>query len=978
MSRFWGDSSSSESDTSSSESDFSSGDERQTPAAAGTAAPGAAQFRFSSDEDVEEKRVVLSHEEKELLATQASCKQLRVALKDLENWSAISEAHTSLTKQLAKFRKKSKDTNPHCYIRTLSMLDSAVEKLNPKQAKRDLLGKQFKAYNGLRMRLRKEVTAIRSLISAYRKNPDPDTEDDAEPEEQQEDSDSEKDDASDSDSDDEKPSTATSAASTAAPAAAPQARGISYWLKKGGPSSSSESSSSDKSAEEDSEEEDSEEEEDSDDEQSVQRSAKAAAAKKAAAKKAASEDEEDSNDEDTEETRKAAADEEKKKTKWTAEKVDEALVHLFAPRSGKRKLQYSQIMEQLKQLAVHAKTPAQHIVVHMQQVQATFDEFTSLKQTLKRSIWVDCFSNLCTVMEMLQSDQSLNLTPPSVLQKFIQFSEDVEHDQKPMHYMARLVAELKKNYRHTEPHSPAYLKFMRDEEDLIYLAELVDRFYRRTNNTVGMATIALIRIKFIFYRVPCDEAFNQERYERVVAKRTALHAAQTAAAAAAAQLSELPAPAPTPFSPRPFRQVSREALMQKLCGLVFAHGDQRQCTDAMLCQVYHKALYDHFYQARDLLLMSRLQENVSHMPIGTQVLYNRAMVQIGLSAFRAGLIAEAHSCLAELYSGGRVKELLAQGMSSSRHQEKTKSLEANKTLEKNRQVPYHMHVNLELLECVHLITAGLLEVPNMAANAFDIKVRYGHHQRKEISRWFRRLMDITRRQVFSGPPETPRDHVIAGSLRLAEGDWRGASNLLLNLNCWKALGPRREEVTQMLRTAIKETGLRTYLFTYSHLYSSISQEDLAVMFELPATRVHCIVSKMIIDEELSASWHQPSATIVLHQVEPTRIQALALQVADKISSFVDYNERLFDQVTGGSNSREPGDRRGGGDASGWRKGQGSSDSRSSGSSGRSHRGGGSNQNNQQHGSSGRGGRSSGRGGGSSNRGSNSRGGGGGG
>jgi translation initiation factor 3 subunit C len=54
----------------------------------------------------------------------------------------------------------------------------------------------------------------------------------------------------------------------------------------------------------------------------------------------------------------------------------------------------------------------------------------------------------------------------------------------------------------------------------------------------------------------------------------------------------------------------------------------------------------------------------------------------------------------------------------------------------------------------------------------------------------------------------------------------------------------------MLNRLIKEESLRTYLFTYSHVYASISMTTLAAMFELDKLVVHSIISKMIINEEL--------------------------------------------------------------------------------------------------------------------------------
>jgi translation initiation factor 3 subunit C len=133
-----------------------------------------------------------------------------------------------------------------------------------------------------------------------------------------------------------------------------------------------------------------------------------------------------------------------------------------------------------------------------------------------------------------------------------------------------------------------------------------------------------------------------------------------------------------------------------------------------------------------------MQDTIQSSDISTQILYNRTMVQLGLCAFRFGMIEEAHQTLVDIQSGHRIKELLGQDI-----------------------LPYHMHINLQLIECIYLISAMLIE-NSSRRNHFNILI----HQ--------------SEKQPIHGPPESMREHIVAANHAMKIADWKTCVNYLFN------------------------------------------------------------------------------------------------------------------------------------------------------------------------------------------------------
>ena len=571
----------------------------------------------------------------------------------------------------------------------------------------------------------------------------------------------------------------------------------------------------------------------------------------------------------------------------------------------------------------------------MHYVSAQFDRIRNIDSFLPQNLWKECHRCLSRVVSALDAERDIKLgalktddmAATAVLHKAMSKADETKAEVKtedggetkkeeaPMTvvgasaqddqldidasgvlhvpgdlgaYVSRLEEQYTKALQKIDPHTYDYVHRLEDEALFLELAVGTQAYYERQEDYAQASRMALLRMEHTYYKHDrVANALNKaQALERAFGDRAYFHPSCFGRTEKCAL--DVTKCHPGSVSGFPKVVVSDVDVSGELLGLasyIIKRGDARSTHRAVLCHVYHHALHDRFYDARDMLLMSHIGDTIGKTDVATQILYNRTLAQLGLCAFRAGLLEECRSCLGEVCKGGRVKELLAQGISwkYNRYQDRDP---ARENMEKRRLVPYHQHINLELIECCHLTSAMLLEMPYKASPQLQAR-------RDRVDVNYYATMDRIERNGFNGPPESTKEYVHAASKALRVGNWEKCASFIFGMNRVWHLITNSDEVKERLMVLIKEVGLRVYLLTYSTHYDSISLEALCKVFQMSENKVHAIVSKMMVNRELSAKWDQLTKTIVLHQTEPTKLQTLAEQFAVRIEKFVNLNDDML-------------------------------------------------------------------------------------
>ncbi|KAJ1999439.1 Translation initiation factor 3 subunit c, partial [Coemansia thaxteri] len=574
--------------------------------------------------------------------------------------------------------------------------------------------------------------------------------------------------------------------------------------------------------------------------------------------------------------------------KYTEQNLNESLLALIAQRGRKNTNKQAAIkaLETLVDVGVNALQKAK---VLMALLSAQFDSAPS-SGYLAAETWHRAQARVNELLQLLENQQQITISETGDSHDY---KEDYAYKGAAITlrgsviaFIDRLDDEFTRSLQHIDPHTPEYVERMRDAVPLYLTIVRAQGYFERSGLSDSLCRVVLRRLDHLYYRTDAVNAHVEKQAAGLA------HVEKQAGLPSAAASGDSVIAGFEPVVPSTTTAV--QGIIHALCSFLYHNADPVGRSRAMLMHIFNHALHKRYHVARDLLLMSHIQENVHQADVRTQVLYNRAVAQLGLAAFRLGMVQESFEHLMELMSTGRQRELLAQGVGQQRVQQLSPNEEQ---LQRQRQLPFHMSINLELLECVFLTASMLLEIPFMAASAANPDAR-----RAPISRAFRRMLDWNERLVFMGPPENTRDHIMAAAKALAAGHWEEACDMIRAIKIW-ALLPDADEITAMLTSRIQVEALRTYLFTYATQFESVSLDGLAAMFGLPKPKVYALLARMVYHSEVQASLDEVGAMLVFSRANydaSSRLQQTALVLSNKVNAFADINERVFElKINGG-------------------------------------------------------------------------------
>jgi translation initiation factor 3 subunit C len=279
---------------------------------------------------------------------------------------------------------------------------------------------------------------------------------------------------------------------------------------------------------------------------------------------------------------------------------------------------------------------------------------------MKSEMWEKCLDTAEQVIDILVKNPEISVGENIAEESELFVSPPYRVHGCILTLIERMDEEFTKMLQGCDAHSPEYIERLKDETRVCAIIEKLQD-YLETNgrgNAGELCRVYILRIDHLYYKFDPNVFKKKEKLKRESEQNNEINGEfkkveiviEDEHGMALNKAEEIPL-------------VTSMDIMDQLCKYIYSKDvTDRIRTQAILCHIYHHALHDNWFEARDLMLMSYLQHNISKSDIPLQIMYNRALVQLGLCAFRHGTIKDAHTALLDIQIQGRAKELLAQGI----------------------------------------------------------------------------------------------------------------------------------------------------------------------------------------------------------------------------------------------------------------------------------------------------------------------------
>lgn len=531
---------------------------------------------------------------------------------------------------------------------------------------------------------------------------------------------------------------------------------------------------------------------------------------------------------------------------------------------GKKNVDQYGLIKTMQELLEIAKTPYETIMAYLTLIPIRFDASANLSyQPIEQ--WKASYNETLKFLEIL--NEHIETYQVSELAERNEFIEDEPQADASgvrkilgsvFSFVERLDDEFNKSLLNTDPHSSDYLVRLRDEQ-LIYNLILRTQIYLE-------ATLPEEEREKLLARPLV------RRLDHIYYKSTGLVSIIETNA-----WNSLPSNLTSSYVP--FNGTADDAYVTGLVGsltdILRKHKNGGLRKRAILYQVYFTALNVDFSTAKDMLIESKVQAYINNSDPSLQILFNRVVVQLGLAAFKLCLIEDCHQVLNELLASSHLREILGQ----QTLQRISANVGSSSSADEREQLclPYHQHINLDLIDLVFMTCSLLIEVPQMTAFYSGIKVKRIPYSQKSI----RRALEHYDKSAFQGPPETLRDYVLHAAKSMQKGDWEKCNYYLKSIPTWKLLS-NADTVLENLAERVQIESLKTFFFTYKRFYDKLSIDKMSELFGVPKDKVVEIMEFIIAEYDIEAKLDESKTIVIIEGDEITKLEEVALKLNKEV------------------------------------------------------------------------------------------------